>query len=468
MASKKHRKNRKIIPYRQPRNDIGKLIFGVIFLYLLINIFIYMGHEKIQFYEVAEGGIVNDRPYTGLILREEQVYNADNSGYINYYLREGKRASVGSRVYSLDETGRLDSLLKEHGVENQTLSDENLADLKKQLSSFVTSRSDEDFGAIYDARYTLEAAVMEYSSFSALDQLDQIARESGIVFEQVVSPQSGVVSYGFDSYESLKPEEVETASFDRSAYTKTFHKSGDLIESGTPAYKIATSENWSVVFPLTEEDRALYGDKSSLEVEFKDHSIETTASFSIFTGKDGSVFGKLDFNKYMAQFITDRFVNFEIRQDQAKGLKIPVSAVTEKNFYQIPRDFVTQGGDSTDSGVNKEIYDANGTTAVFTPIEIGFDDEEFYYIAVQEDGPLKAGDYIVKPDSQERFQVGSTRALKGVFNINKGYTVFKEIEILDSNSEYYTIKKGASYGLSVYDHIVLDASLVTEGQILYQ
>ena len=105
---------------------------------------------------------------------------------------------------------------------------------------------------------------MEYSSFSALDQLDQIARESGIVFEQVVSPQSGVVSYGFDSYESLKPEEVETASFDRSAYTKTFHKSGDLIESGTPAYKIATSENWSVVFPLTEEDRVLYGDKSRL------------------------------------------------------------------------------------------------------------------------------------------------------------------------------------------------------------
>ena len=29
MASKKHRKNRKIIPYRRPRNDIGKLIFGV-------------------------------------------------------------------------------------------------------------------------------------------------------------------------------------------------------------------------------------------------------------------------------------------------------------------------------------------------------------------------------------------------------------------------------------------------------
>ena len=316
MASKKRKKNRKIIPYRRPRADIGRLIFGVIFLYLLINIFIYMGHDKIQFYEVAEGSIVNDRPYTGLILREEQIYNAENSGYVNYYLREGKRASVGARIYSLDETGRLDSLLKENSEGEQSLSDENLSDLKKQLSSFVLARSDENFGAIYDARYALEAAVMEYSSFSALDQLDKIAKESGVVFEQVTSPQSGVVSYGFDSYESLKPEDVEMASFNRSSYTKNLRKSGDLIESGSPVYKIASSENWSIVFPLSEEDKNLYQDKSSLTVEFKDHSIETQAAFSIFTGKDGSSFGRLDFSKYMAQFITDRFVSFEIRQDQ--------------------------------------------------------------------------------------------------------------------------------------------------------
>ena len=96
---------------------------------------------------------------------------------------------------------------------------------------------------------------MEYSSFSALDQLDKIAKESGVVFEQVTSPQSGVVSYGFDSYESLKPEDVEMASFNRSSYTKNLRKSGDLIKSGSPVYKIASSENWSIVFPLSEEDK---------------------------------------------------------------------------------------------------------------------------------------------------------------------------------------------------------------------
>ena len=33
---------------------------------------------------------------------------------------------------------------------------------------------------------------------------------------------------------------------------------------------------------------------------------------------------------------------------------------------------------------------------------------------------------------------------------------------------YYTVKNNVTYGLSVYDHIVLDASSVGEGQLLYQ
>ena len=43
------------------------------------------------------------------------------------------------------------------------------------------------------------------------------------------------------------------------------------------------------------------------------------------------------------------------------------------------------------------------------------------------------------------------------------------IEVLTSNDEYYTIKKGTSYGLSVYDHIVLDAAAVEhENYLIYQ
>jgi hypothetical protein len=81
---------------------------------------------------------------------------------------------------------------------------------------------------------------------------------------------------------------------------------------------------------------------------------------------------------------------------------------------------------------------------------------------------ISAGDYLVRPDSTDRYQVGQSASLQGVYNINKGYAVFKQIEILNSNDEYYTIRKGMNYGLSVYDHIVLNADTVYEGELVYQ
>ena len=81
-----------------------------------------MGHEKIQFYEVAEGGIVNDRPYTGLILREEMIYNADNSGISTTIYGKAKGPPWVPGLFS-GRNRRLDSLLRRMG-ENQTLSDE--------------------------------------------------------------------------------------------------------------------------------------------------------------------------------------------------------------------------------------------------------------------------------------------------------------------------------------------------------
>ena len=74
------------------------IIFAIIFVYLVFSVYTYMKKEKVQFYEVVEGNIVNDRQYTGIILRDERVENTDRAGYINYYIREGKRAAIGTRI----------------------------------------------------------------------------------------------------------------------------------------------------------------------------------------------------------------------------------------------------------------------------------------------------------------------------------------------------------------------------------
>ena len=58
--------------------------------------------------------------------------------------------------------------------------------------------------------------------------------------------------------------------------------------------------------------------------------------------------------------------------------------------------------------------------------------------------------------------------LIGVYNINKGYADFKQINILYKNDEYSIVESGTTYGLSVYDYIVLDAESVNENDFIYE
>ena len=53
--------------------------------------------------------------------------------------------------------------LEENPEANVTLTEANLADIKRQLSSFALSYSGRDFSEMYDLQYSLEAAVLELS-----------------------------------------------------------------------------------------------------------------------------------------------------------------------------------------------------------------------------------------------------------------------------------------------------------------
>lgn len=466
---KKKKKSKNQAHYRRPMNiNIGMIIFAIIFIYLAFCVYTYAKKEKIQFYEVVEGDIVTDHGYTGIILREETVQYTDRAGYIHYYVREGKRAAVGSRIYSIDETGSLASLLQEKNENNAILTTENLSEIKRQLSSFAMNYSDLDYDMVYSLNSTLDASVSEYVNFNTLESLDNIMGQTDASFWQVQAPVSGVVSYGIDKYEDFDPSQITAADFDRSGYSKQITKAGQRIAISDPVYKLVTSDNWSILFPVSQEQLEEYEGKSSLHVIFNSRNLETDGDFSIITGADGKLYGKLDFNQYMVQFITERYISFEVETEKTDGLKIPVTAVTTKEFYLIPLEYMTQGGDSRDTGFMKEIYSENGATVEFVPVTIYNSTEEYYYIEMGEKSPFKAGDFVIKPDSTERYQIVSTDSLQGVYNINKGYAVFKLIEILKSNEEYYTVRKGMSYGLSVYDHIVLDASTVYEGQLIYR
>ena len=84
----------KITKYRKPLNlNIGMVIFGAIFIYVVICVIAYFQTGHIVRYEVKEGSLAADTIYRGVVLREEAVVLAQAPGYVNYYAREGERVA---------------------------------------------------------------------------------------------------------------------------------------------------------------------------------------------------------------------------------------------------------------------------------------------------------------------------------------------------------------------------------------
>ena len=93
-----------IVKYRKRKHiNIGIVIFGIIFVYLIATIIMYITAPHITVYEVRQGSILKDNAYTGLAIRKEIVVYSDASGYINYYAEDTSKVRVGSNVYTLSE-----------------------------------------------------------------------------------------------------------------------------------------------------------------------------------------------------------------------------------------------------------------------------------------------------------------------------------------------------------------------------
>lgn len=98
---------------------------------------------------------------------------------------------------------------------------------------------------------------------------------------------------------------------------------------------------------------------------------------------------------------------------------------------------------------------------------IYYRDDQYFYVSMDD---FKLGDYIgkVNSDSQDnRFRIGATGQLDGVYNVNKGYAQFEIVEVLHKNSDYCIVKENLDYSVALYDNIALNGSSASENEIVY-
>lgn len=467
MVQKATTKVTKIKKYRRPLNiNVGMVIFAVIFVYVCICISMYFKDNHIKPYEVREGSLASENLYTGIALREETVVTADTAGYVNYYAREGERVAVGNLVYMVDETGRLAEYLGSAGTEENTLSDRSLSQVKSEVVNFVHGFSPDNFSAAYDFKYTLKGTVLKLANQSLLKNLaDTGSGMTGAVNLSYAS-DTGIVMYWTDGYENLAPEMVTAEVLEQKDYEKKQLTGNEIVAQGDPVYKVCGDEDWSVVIQVTEDKAADLEEAEYVKVRFMKNQTESWGQVSILHGTDGNIYARLIFNNSMVSFVNDRFLEVELLLHEETGLKIPNSAIAQREFFLIPESYLTKSGDADSEGILREAVLENGeTTTEYVPVNIySIVDGECYVETEQ----LKSGDHLLQTDSMETYTVSKRATLIGVYNMNKGYADFRQIEILYQNEEYAIVKPNTSYGLRVYDLIVQDASSVSADQFIYQ
>ena len=457
----------RITKYRRPVNlNIGMVIFAVIFIYVVICVIMYFKTDHIVGYSVMEGSLTSNNIYKGIALRDEKVVTSQDAGYINYFAREGERVAVRNLIYTVDETGRLADYIKASESGENSLSESDLAELKTEITSFTNRFDCRQFSDVYNFKHNVEGTVLKLANFNILENADALNDASGTaLINYRYAADSGIVVFSTDGYENLTLQDMKAEYFEEENYEKKYFVNNDLVAAGDPVYKLSQSEDWSIVikvekdlWDMLEKEKDQY---DYVEVRFLKNQYTAWGKVELYTNEEGDTF-----TNSMITFCTDRFIDIELLLKEEKGLKIPNTSIVQKEFFIVPKGYVTKGGKRGEYGVLLETYDDEGNAITkFVETQIYHETETEYYL---DDTVLRAGNDIIMPESTEKYEVHKTGTLTGVYNINKGYADFKEISILYDNEEYSVVKSNTMYGLNVYDHIVLDASMVDDNEFIYE
>lgn len=466
------RKDGKIISFNNKNDKTGRtmnriefVIFGAIIVYIISMAIIYFHSTTIAGYEIKMGSLFVSKTYTGFAIRDEEIVTSPYSGYVNFYVKEGERVSTRDQFYSIDESGKLAELYSNLQVDNEAYTEDDLGSLKSDIITFNHSFDKMNFSSVYNFKDDINGSIVKISTSTLVDGLEKINDTSISNLVNLCSAgKTGYVVFSTDGYEDITTDDINDTIFDQTNYEENKIENNELLNAGENVCKIITSEDWYLVIEVEEEKIDQFSFDDYMKVKFTETG-DTSWAYVTRLDKDGKIYALLKFNNSCVTFCDERYVDIELVINDEKGLKIPNSSIVEKEFLVIDADYVSKGGENGNYGVTKEVYDEDGNVSYnFVDINIYSSTETQYYV----DGAgLELGDYIRKPESTDGMRITETASLIGVYNINKGYADFKQINILYSNDEYSIISSTTQYGLTVYDRIVLDASTVENNDFIY-
>ena len=443
-------------------NPATCVVFAIL-IYVVISVFISMRKEPITIYKVNKSNVSNNIELDGIALRNEKLIRASQGGYVCYYVRDGEKAQKYSTVCTIDKSGEVYDILTETEEYEDLFTEENYSDIRSIISLYKVNYDNVSYYNSYVFENNINNKVLDLTNEILMQQL--YANNNISSGKSVTTPYSGIVTYYMDGFENLTPKTISKDDFDQSKYEKQTLKTGEVIESNTPIMKIVPSEEWNIVAPITQEQINALGESSKITFYINNSSYTANMPYEIINGSDGTYIN-IKMNKYMSNFLSERYLSIEIVMEEDMGLKVPVSAIVDKEVYKIPVEYFSAGGNqSYTTKVNIQVKDENGEITIkqVSPT-IYKTDDKYYYV-----DPLVFEDtdviYNINNNNTLAVSLLGTDTVTGVYSANRGTAEFKMITIIKTVDEFALIESGDN--LEIYDNIVMDASTVKENQIIY-
>ena len=461
------KKNPKVIRMNKAfQINSALIIFGIILIYVVVSAFLALRKQPITTYKVNASNINNNIICDAVALRQEKVITASKSGYVCYYVREGDKVAKNAAVCTVDETGDLIQSVSRIDAGETRFSSADYLEIRNTIDVFKTNYSDTYFSDVYHFRDSIETKVLEMSNQLLMKEYSANSAAAKTTVQNINSTDSGIVTYYIDKYETLTPETLQEADFDRGNYERTVLKSGEIVESGSPLYKLVPGEAWNICCFLTPEQvNTLQEEDGKLYFTINNSDTEMSANYNLIRTENGYIL-VLPMEKYMIDYVNERFVSIEIILDRYEGLKVPNSAILDKQIYKVPKEYMTAGGnESGETKLYVQRTDANGEMTVeqIDPDIYITDDEAFYVDPL----PFSDSDILIKTDSSDTLPVSTLEhtTIRGVYIANKGVADFSQITVVRTGDEFTIV--GTRNRLREFDNIVMDASQVVENQVLY-
>jgi len=437
---------------------------------------------------VRMGTVTTPQTIPAIVIRDERVYHAPRNGRLVFAVGESERVRIGTHVASIQDADQVARItqdmraLEQRGLDigemRDAQNDPNIIRINNHIGDQVDMRvhsfTSLNFAELYVLRDTLNHSIdnrNQHIIAGSLQASGDYIRQQELNAQMIIhstpifARYGGIMTSAIDGLESsFTIDNIPMLTREEFNFTSDPFPSVPVqyLEANAPAFKVVGNV-WYIAAYINNDlirgievnqTRNIYVE-SPITGEYMPMSVRV-AQITPGTSDSRVVFRN---TRYVIDFMHVRNVNIRMTQAVDVGLVIPNTAIATREYFDVPLTFVHGLADH-----NVLRYTGEGHVSV--PITVTERMDTRAHIT----GDLRQGD-ILLDGLGNRFLITDTRVIQGVYWANLGYALFRPI-VLDA---VVTDRAGTTLldarrnqgRLAEFDSIVVDASMVNEGDLIW-